>query len=189
MRPVALVVAAIAAVVASAAPFTPGRDFLVPSVDFRRNGLSNEQYAQIAAIRRRDGRPMVMNPDDAAEMVYRAERGRNIEGWLEDVGRTNDYARLLIPTMETNLVLVATNRALVAEASGLRARLEVAEPEALLALRVKEALVAEGTLGPYLRTELVALRESTSDPRKREVFDACIALIDSAVNGVSEDRK
>lgn len=81
--------------------------FITPDM-VKRNGLTDEQYEALWAI----GKNPRIDQSAARDWMFRAARGKNVREWLEVIGKTNDFARLVVPTMETNEVLVATNSAL-----------------------------------------------------------------------------
>lgn len=181
MRTRVFVLAAFAACLLAASAFPR---FVTPEMTLR-NGLTDEQYEKLWAM----GRNPRIDPQTARNWAFRASRYENTTNWFGLVGKTNDFARMAFAYATSNEVLVATNAVLsatvagqAAEISRLSAALDEAAPPAALAVRVQEALKAEGTLGPYLRGELVKMRDRTEDPLKREVFDSCIALMDSVVN-------
>lgn len=101
----AIVILAVSMLGAGAALSSPR--FVTPDM-VKRNGLTDEQYEALWAI----GRNPRIDQSAARDWMFRAARGNNVREWLEVIGKTNDFARLVVPTMETNEVLVATNAAL-----------------------------------------------------------------------------
>lgn len=104
----AVAIIALAASIAHAAPafFTPGM--------MKRNGLTDEQYQLLWSM----GRNPQIETGAAREWVFKASRFYNVMDWLDDLGKTNDFARLAarVPHLvETNTLLVATNRVLKTE--------------------------------------------------------------------------
>lgn len=212
MRTVAFCTLALVAVSASAAPepgYVPTNgvpNFVTPSM-IKRRGLTDEQYRALWAI----GAHPSVDSAVVKELMFHSSRGKNIEEWIGDTMGEPGLGRRVMDTVETNKWLVAenarleyrhftdTNRlarlnalyeerghelATLKEANYLlEQKYAEAKPNAMLAVRVQEALKAEGTLGPYLRNELVQMRDRTEDPGKKEVFESFIALIDSVVNG------
>lgn len=201
MRTVAFCILALAAVSASAAPdpgYVPTNgvpNFVTPSM-IKRRGLTDEQYRALWAM----GAHPAVEPAAVKELMFHASRGKNIEEWIGETTGEPELGAKISEALETNKWLVARNARLeIANAyltdmniqlydanTNLTAKYEEAKPNAALAVRIQNALRAEGTLGPYLRAELVKMRDRTEDPRKREVFESCIALMDSVVNGVRD---
>ena len=100
-----------AALVADAAP-----NYFVTQSMMKRRGLTDEQYEMLWNM----GRHPRIEVSAARDWIFRASRYQNVKEWLEDLGRTNDFAKLAarVPGLtETNSMLVATNRILVAEAN------------------------------------------------------------------------
>lgn len=98
----------IAALAVVAAPH-----FLTPSM-VKRNGLTDEQYELLWSM----GKRPQIEPAAAKDWVFRASRYENVKDWLDEIGKTNDFARLAarVPALtETNSLLVATNRVLNSE--------------------------------------------------------------------------
>lgn len=107
-------------------------NFVTPSM-MKRNGLTDEQYQQLWA----QGKNPKITQAAARDWIFRAHRFANVTNWLEVIGRTNDYARLVYPTITTNEMLTATNRVLAGEVDyltgtvgRLQDRLAVAETDA-----------------------------------------------------------
>lgn len=98
-----------AALVADAAP-----NFVTQSM-MKRRGLTDEQYELLWSM----GAHPRIEVAAAREWIFRASRYQNVKEWLEDLGRTNDFAKLAarVPGLtETNAMLVATNRILSVDA-------------------------------------------------------------------------
>ena len=98
-----------AALVADAAP-----NFVTQSM-MKRRGLTDEQYELLWSM----GAHPRIEVAAARDWIFRASRYQNVKEWLEDLGRTNDFAKLAarVPGLtETNAMLVATNRILAVDA-------------------------------------------------------------------------
>ena len=106
---VILAIVCMAAMVADAAP-----NFVTQSM-MKRRGLTDEQYEMLWSM----GAHPRIEVAAARDWIFRASRYKNVKEWLEDLGRTNDFAKLAarVPGLtETNAMLVATNRILVVDA-------------------------------------------------------------------------
>lgn len=95
--------------------------FVTPGM-IQRNGLTDEQYQLLWA----QGKRPQIDIATARDWIFRSARYQNVTNWLEVIGKTNDFARLVIPTMATNEVLTATNRVLSAAVGKLRQDLDKA---------------------------------------------------------------
>ena len=103
-----LMLLCLAASIAQAAP-----NFVTQSM-VKRRGLTDEQYEMLWNM----GRHPRIEVAAARDWIFRASRYENVRDWLDDLGRTNDFARLAarVPHLtETNAMLVATNRVLKAD--------------------------------------------------------------------------
>ena len=104
-----LMLLCLAASIAQAAP-----NFVTQSM-VKRRGLTDEQYEMLWNM----GRRPRIEVAAARDWIFRASRYENVRDWLDDLGRTNDFARLAarVPHLtKTNAMLVATNRVLKTEA-------------------------------------------------------------------------
>lgn len=93
--------------------------FVTPGM-IQRNGLTDEQYQLLWA----QGKNPRIDQAAARDWIFRSSRYQNVTNWLDVIGKTNDFARLVVPTMATNEVLTATNRVLTAAVGKLRRDLE-----------------------------------------------------------------
>ena len=105
----------IAALILAATPH-----FVTPEMTLR-NGLTDAQYEKLWAM----GRNPRIDRQTARDWVFRSSRFANVTNWLGIIGKTNDFARLVVPTMTTNEWLVATNAALSATVDRQRRRIAV----------------------------------------------------------------
>lgn len=104
------VIFCMAALVADAAP-----NFVTQSM-LKRRGLTDEQYKLLWSM----GAHPRIEVAAARDWVFRASRYENVKDWLQEMGRTDDFAKLAarVPGLtETNDMLTVTNRLLRAEAS------------------------------------------------------------------------
>lgn len=99
--------------------------FVTPSMTYR-NGLTDEQYEMLW----RQGKNPRIGIAEARDWIFRSSRFQNVTNWLEVIGKTNDFARLVYPTMTTNEMLVATNRVLATAVGKLARDLESAKHDA-----------------------------------------------------------
>lgn len=70
----------------------------------KRNGLTDEQYIQLWSI----GRRPQIEPAAAKEWIYRAHRYDNVMEWFQELGKTNNFARLSY-ALSTNVVSLKDN--------------------------------------------------------------------------------
>ena len=160
--------------------------FVTPDM-VKRNGLTDEQYEALWAI----GRNPRIDQSAARDWMFRAARGKNVREWLEVIGRTNDFARLVVPTMETNEVLVATNSALrlsvenwkgnakswYTRATNELARADRAEAEAKILHEIQKAAKrTEKNLDKVVKTLEKARGKAESDA-EASLYSALIAVI------------
>ena len=106
---IALIILCLAASIAEAAP-----NFVTQSM-LKRRGLTDEQYELLWSM---GARPRI-EVAAARDWVFRASRYENVKDWLNEMGRTDDFAKLAarVPGLtETNAMLVATNRILAVDA-------------------------------------------------------------------------
>lgn len=99
--------------------------FVTPSMTYR-NGLTDEQYEMLW----RQGKNPRIGIAEARDWIFRSARFQNVTNWLAVIGKTNDFARLVYPTMTTNEMLVATNRVLTSAIGKLARDLERADTRA-----------------------------------------------------------
>lgn len=186
-----------------------GPRFVTPAM-IKRTGLTDAQYELLWS----KGAHPEVDPSACRSWVFHSSRGQNLEEWIGETMGEEDLGRKISETVTSNKTLVAENAwlerrhvddtnelAVIRGAVGglgheiatlreanylLEQKYAAAKPAAAITIRIQEALKAEGTLGPYLRIELVKMRDQTTDPKKREVFDSCIALMDSVVNEVRD---
>lgn len=113
MKIIAVIALALATIASEAAPK------FVTAKMLRRNGLTDEQYEMVWNM---GLRPRI-EVAAARDWVFRASRYENVRDWLDEIGRTNDFARLAarVPHLtETNAMLVATNKVLKFEVKDWR---------------------------------------------------------------------
>ena len=67
----------------------------------KRNGLTDEQYIQLWSI----GRRPQIEPAAAKEWIYRAHRYDNVMAWFQELGKSNNFARLSY-ALSTNVVFL-----------------------------------------------------------------------------------
>ena len=79
------------------------RPFFTGSM-LKRNGLTDEQYIQLWNISRR---PQI-EPAAAKEWIYRAHRYDNVMEWFQELGKSNNFARLSY-ALSTNVVSLKDN--------------------------------------------------------------------------------
>ena len=79
------------------------RPFFTGSM-LKRNGLTDEQYIQLWNI----GRRPQIEPAAAKEWIYRAHRYDNVMEWFQELGKSNNFARLSY-ALSTNVVSLKDN--------------------------------------------------------------------------------
>lgn len=99
--------------------------FVTPDM-IKRNGLTDEQYALLW----RQGKHPAIDIATARDWVFRSSRFQNVTNWLDVIGKTNDFARLVYPTMTTNELLRAENKELTGAVGKLARDLEMANARA-----------------------------------------------------------
>lgn len=138
--------------------------FVTPEMTLR-NGLTDAQYEALWKV----GRHPRIDQQTARAWIFQSSRYSNVTNWLGVIGKTNDFARLVVPTMEKNELLVATNRQLEATVERLRTENadlwtsytnELARTEALS--RANFELASEMTNGLY------AIEKTDSYYKERE---------------------
>lgn len=177
------------ATVASAAPFVTSRMML-------RNGLTDEQYELLWA----QGKNPQIEQSAARQWVYRASRYDNVVEWLQELGKTNDFAKLASHLSTNNVALVehiqslvATNDVLNSTIRGIQtlsdtyfanwtnsyARAELAEKRATA---VKSSLTEK-------REEYVAKRDEAKLQTTKAIYQTFIDIIDGIIAKFDEDEE
>lgn len=156
---------------AAALPTVPRR-FVTPEMTLR-NGLTDAQYESLWAA----GRNPRIDPQTARDWVYRAARFQNSTNWFHIIGRTNDYARLVVPTMTANEQLTATNAVLVHAVGRLERNLEDAKhgDDIYKALQ-KAAKRTEKNLEKVVK-ELEKAKKKASTEEEVSLYSALLAAL------------
>lgn len=153
--------------------------FVTPNMTLR-NGLTDEQYELLW----KQGKNPKIDIATARDWVFRSSRFANVTNWLGIIGKTNDFARLVYPTMTSNEVLVASNSFLVVENSKLGRDLERAEAEADAAKHdadiykalQKASKRAEKNLSKVIK-ELEKARDKSSTEDEKSLYIMLINLL------------
>lgn len=147
--------------------------FVTPSMTYR-NGLTDEQYEMLW----RQGKNPRIGIAEARDWIFRSSRFQNVTNWLEVIGKTNDFARLVYPTMTTNEMLVATNRVLTSAIGKLAKDLESAKHDAdIYKALQKAAKRAEKNLNKVVKAlEQAKKKASTED--EAALYAMLIALLE-----------
>ena len=161
------------AVKAFAAPF------VTPDMTLR-NGLTDEQYEMLW----KQGKNPKIDIATARDWIYRSSRFQNVTNWLGVIGKTNDFARLVYPTMTTNEILTATNRVLTTAVGKLRqdlekeiARADSAEYDANIYKAVQKAAKrAEKNLAKVIK-EVKKARDKASTEEEIALYTMLIELL------------
>lgn len=161
--------------------------FVTPDM-VRRNGLTDEQYEMLWS----QGKHPRIDVATARDWVFRSSRYQNVTNWLDVIGRTNDFARLVVPTMTTNEMLVATNRTILAindrlerdiialtnEVAEVTAALEEAQGEAAAANEIRKAAKrTEKNISKVVK-ELEKAKKKASDEAEEALWTSLIAIIE-----------
>ena len=190
MKKTALTISIIAlAATTFAAPFVTSRMML-------RNGLTDEQYEYLWSM----GKNPQIEQSAARQWIYRASRYDNVIEWLNDLGKTNDFAKLAARLSTNNVALaeriqslVATNGALSSAIGSLQtlsdeyfanwtnsyARAERAEK---LAATVKASLTEK-------REEYVTKRDDAKLSTTKSIYQAFIDIIDGIIVKFDDDEE
>lgn len=99
--------------------------FVTPSM-IKRNGLTDEQYELLW----KQGKNPKVDVATMRDLIFRSSRYTNVVDWLNVIGKTNNFARLVVPTMETNEVLKVQVKDLTGAIGKLAKDLERAEARA-----------------------------------------------------------
>lgn len=153
--------------------------FVTPGM-IQRNGLTDEQYELLWC----QGKHPQITIDAARDWIFRASRYHNVTNWLEVIGRTNDFARLVIPLSATNEMLVVSNGVLN---SGLvsmtrkwkseKQRADYAEEDAESARAVwKAAKRTEKNVEKVIK-ELEKARKKAASEDEAALWSSIIALL------------
>ena len=182
MKSCLLVICLSFAFASSAAP-----NFVTPNM-MKRNGLTDEQYQFFWKL----GKNPHVDLATARDWYFRSRRYENVTNWLEVIGKTNDFARLVVPTMATNEMLVATNRSIRAinkqlerhveyltnEVAVVEAKLAEAEAEANVTKELRKAAKrTEKNLKKVLKT-LEQAKKKATDEDEVELYSALIAILE-----------
>lgn len=156
---------------AAALPAVPRR-FVTPEMTLR-NGLTDAQYESLWAA----GRNPRIDPQTARDWAYRAARFQNSTNWFHIIGQTNDYARLVVPTMTANVQLTATNAVLVHAVGRLERDLEDAKhgDDIYKALQ-KAAKRTEKNLEKVVK-ELEKAKKKASTEEEVSLYSALLAIL------------
>lgn len=172
--------------------------FMTPDM-VKRNGLTDEQYEFLW----KQGKTPQIEIAAARDWIFRASRYQNVVEWLEELGATNDFAKLAHRLQGENFDLSATNATLKTEVSslGLRIRsLEIdvsvwqdyyneatnyaAKVEANLDIATKRAEMAEKEAERLvaLRAYLIEKRDKAKLTTTKELYQSLIDKIDAEGN-------
>lgn len=95
-----------------------------------RNGLTDEQIDGMFGRFKDPNFSIRITRETWNNIKFNTHRYNNVTNWLGVIGRTNNYARLVVPTMATNEVLRVENGTLSRSNSVLRTEVEILEPDA-----------------------------------------------------------
>lgn len=95
-----------------------------------RNGLTDEQIDGMFGRFKDPDFSIRITRATWNNIKFNTHRYNNVTNWLGVIGRTNNYARLVVPTMETNEVLKVEVGTLSSSNRVLRTEIDVLEPDA-----------------------------------------------------------
>lgn len=147
--------------------------FVTPGM-IQRNGLTDEQYELLW----KQGKNPKIDIATARDWIFRSSRYQNVTNWLDVIGKTNDFARLVVPTMEKNEQLTATNAVLVHAVGRLERDLEDAKhgDDIYKALQ-KAAKRTEKNLEKVVK-DLEKAKKKASTEEEVALYSALIAILE-----------
>lgn len=177
------------ATAASAAPFVTSRMML-------RNGLTDEQYELLWA----QGKNPQIEQSAARQWIYRASRYDNVVEWLQELGKTNDFAKLASRLSTNNVALVEHIQSLVATNDVLYSTIRDIQTlsdtyfanwtnsYARAELAEKRATAVKSTLTEK-REEYVEKRDEAKLSTTKAIYQAFIDIIDGIIVKFDEDEE
>ena len=156
-------------------------NFVTPSMT-KRNGLTDAQYEMLW----RQGRNPRIGIAEARDWIFRSSRYANVTNWLDVIGKTNDFARLVVPTMEKNEQLTATNAVLVGAVGKLeRDLVDAKHGDDIYKALQKAAKRAEKNLEKVLK-ELEKAKKKSSTEEEEALYTMLIELLSGNEPNTSE---
>lgn len=147
--------------------------FVTPTMVYR-NGLTDEQYELLW----KQGKNPKISISAARDWIFRSSRYQNVTNWLGIIGKTNDFARLVVPTMEKNEQLTATNAVLVSAVGKLERDLGNAKHgDDIYKAIQKAARRAEKNLEKVLK-ELEKAKKKSSTEEEAALYSSLIAALE-----------
>ena len=177
------------ATASSAASFVTPRMML-------RNGLTDEQYEYLWSI----GKNPQIEQSAARQWIYRASRYDNVIEWLQDLGKTNDFARLAARLSTNNVALVERVQSLVSTNGVLNTTIKNLQAlsddyfanwtnsYARAELAEKRADTVKSSLNKR-REEYVQKRDDAKLQTTKTIYQAFIDIIDDIIAKFDEDEK
>ena len=104
-----------------------------------RNGLTDEQIDGMFGRFKDPNFSVRITRETWNNIKFNTHRYNNVTNWLGVIGRTNNYARLVVPTMAANEVLNVKNGTLSLSNAVLRTNVEILEPYAKAMRKVAKA--------------------------------------------------
>lgn len=172
-----------------AAPFVTSRMML-------RNGLTDEQYEYLWSI----GKNPQIEQSAARQWIYRASRYENVIEWLQDLGKTNDFARLAARLSTNNVALVERVQSLVSTNGVLNTTIKNLQAlsddyfanwtnsYARAELAEKRANAVKSSLNER-RDEYVQKRDDAKLQTTKAIYQAFIDIIDDIIAKFDEDEE
>ena len=172
-----------------AAPFVTSRMML-------RNGLTDEQYEYLWSI----GKNPQIEQSAARQWIYRASRYENVIEWLQDLGKTNDFARLAARLSTNNVALVERVQSLVSTNGVLDTAIKNLQAlsddyfanwtnsYARAELAEKRANAVKSSLNER-RDEYVQKRDDAKLQTTKAIYQAFIDIIDDIIAKFDEDEE
>lgn len=151
--------------------------FVTPAM-IKRNGLTDEQYEMLWA----QGKNPQIDVATARDWIFRASRYTNVVEWLDECGRTNDFARLSHKLQGDNFALIETNGVLAASVREWKRNAEnwQAFAEAWMDAATNNAARVERVTAALdeRRAEYVEKRDKAALPSTKALYQAIIDDID-----------
>ena len=147
--------------------------FVTPAMTYR-NGLTDEQYELLW----KQGKNPRIGIAEARDWIFRSSRYGNVTNWLGIIGKTNDFARLVVPTMEKNEQLTATNAVLVHAVGKFERDLEDAKHGDDIYKALQKAAKRTEKNREKVIKELEKAKKKASTEEEAALYSAIIAVLE-----------
>jgi hypothetical protein len=175
--------------------------FVTPNM-VKRNGLTDEQYELLWS----QGKNPRIDQSAAREWIFRASRYQNVVEWLQELGRTNDFARLAGVLSTNNVALADRVKDLVSTNATLQIAIRdvqtladsyfsnwtncywQAEAESNRAARAEARLTAAKSSLTERREEYVEKRDAAKLSTTKAIYQTFIDIIDAIIAKMDEEE-